>query len=144
MWRCPRGGVKLFEVSAPLTIECGSTSRTMDRSFTKRTDPHADGLETGTVLIVSPGGLEHGGGIGRQMGYFLRASQDNQRLHYRIVDSRGPWYLGSSPLHVVGAVAFFAGAILALFRMRLSSPCVIHFNITGRGSTVRKIVLVAL
>jgi hypothetical protein len=30
-------------------------------------------LVRGTVLVVCPGGLEHGGGIGRQMGYFLNA-----------------------------------------------------------------------
>ena len=43
--------------------------------FAKRDDAETDGLRTRTVLIVTPGGLEHGGGIGRQMGYFLRAYQ---------------------------------------------------------------------
>lgn len=106
---------------------------------------NADGLQIRTVLIVTPGGLEHGGGIGRQMGYFLRAYRNTeQRLHYRVVDSRGPWFLGSSPLHVVGAVIFFGSAMLTLVRARLSSCCVAHVNITGRGSTVRKIILVAL
>jgi glycosyltransferase involved in cell wall biosynthesis len=95
-----------------------------------------------TVLIVAPGGLEHGGGIGRQMGYFLRAHQSTeQRLHYRVIDSRGPWYLGSSPLHVIGAIAYFGRAILTISRACLSSPCVAHVNITGRGSTIRKVVL---
>ena len=118
----------------------------MDRSFTKRTDPHADGLETGTVLIVTPGGLEHGGGIGRQMGYFLRANQvSEQKLRYRIVDSRGPWYLGASPMHIVGAVIYFGRTVLALLRARLfSSPCIVHVNITGRGSTIRKVILVTI
>jgi glycosyltransferase involved in cell wall biosynthesis len=111
-----------------------------ESDFPKRDD--SDGLRTRTVLMVIPGGLEHGGGIGRQMGYFLRAYQGiEQRLHYRVVDSRGPWFLGSSPLHVIGAVAYLGGAMLTLFRARLSSPCVAHVNITGRGSTIRKIIL---
>jgi glycosyltransferase involved in cell wall biosynthesis len=102
----------------------------------------ADGERTRTVLMVIPGGLEHGGGIGRQMGYFLRAYRNTeQRLNYRVVDSRGPWFLGSSPLHVIGAIFFLANAVLTLVRARLSSPCVAHVNITGRGSTIRKIIL---
>jgi glycosyltransferase involved in cell wall biosynthesis len=99
-------------------------------------------LRERTVLIVAPGGLEHGGGIGRQMGYFLQAYQTTkQRLNYRVVDSRGPWFLGSSRLHIVGAIFYLGSAILKLFQARFSSPCVAHINITGRGSTIRKIVL---
>lgn len=97
---------------------------------------------TRTVIIVAPGGLEHGGGIGRQMGYFLRAHQDTeQSVRYKVVDSRGPWYLGSSPLRVVGAVAYLGRAIFTISRACLWSPCVAHVNITGRGSTIRKIIL---
>jgi glycosyltransferase involved in cell wall biosynthesis len=117
----------------------------MDRSFTKRDDADGDGLRTGTVLIVTPGGLEHGGGIGRQMGYFLRAYQaSQQRLRYRVVDSRGPWYIGSSPLCIAGAIVYFGCATLILLRARLSSPCVAHVNITGRGSTIRKVLLLTV
>jgi glycosyltransferase involved in cell wall biosynthesis len=113
----------------------------MIRSFTKH-----DNADTGTVLIVTPGGLEHGGGIGRQMGYFLRANQDSgQKLRYQIVDSRGPWYLGASSMHIAGAVIYFTRAALTLLRARLfSSPCVAHVNITGRGSTIRKIILLTI
>ena len=117
----------------------------MNRSVTKCDDADYDGLRTGTVLIVSPGGLEHGGGVGRQMGYFLRAYQaGEQRLRYRVVDSRGPWYLGSSPLHVAGAVVYLGSAMLTLFQARLSSPCLAHVNITGRGSTIRKVILLTI
>ena len=42
-------------------------------NIAKRTDGDTHGLPSQTVLIVVPGGLEHGGGIARQMGYFLRA-----------------------------------------------------------------------
>lgn len=99
--------------------------------------------QLGTVVILCPGGLEHGGGIGRQMGYFLRACQLRANgATYRVVDSRGPWFLGASPLCIGFSVAYLAGALLRLATVRLfARPCVIHANITGRGSTVRKVVL---
>lgn len=113
--------------------------------FANGDDAVTHGLRTRTVLIVAPGGLEHGGGIGRQMGYFLRASQETeQKLRYQVVDSRGPWYLGSSPLHIVWSVAYLGRAILTLSRACFSSPCVAHINITGRGSTIRKLILLTI
>ena len=114
----------------------------MNRSATTLT---LTGSRTRTVLIVTPGGLEHGGGIGRQMGYFLRAYQEpNKDCVTGSSILRGPWYLGSSPLHVTGAVIFLGRAMLTLFRARLSSPCVAHVNITGRGSTIRKLILLTV
>lgn len=99
--------------------------------------------QLGTVVILCPGGLEHGGGIGRQMGYFLRACPLRANgATYRVVDSRGPWFLGASPLCIGFSAAYLAGALLRLATVRLfARPCVIHANITGRGSTVRKVVL---
>jgi glycosyltransferase involved in cell wall biosynthesis len=112
----------------------------MIRAFTKHDD-----ADTGTVLIVTPGGLEHGGGIGRMMGYFLQARQaTQQRLHYRIVDSRGPRHIGASQLHIAGAIFYFGRAALIMLWARFSSPCVAHVNITGRGSTIRKVILLTI
>ena len=98
------------------------------------------------MLIVTPGGLDQGGGIGRQMGYFLRARGDIQDgLQYRIVDSRGPWFIGASPLCVCGAAVYLAQAALALVVAGCSSrPCLAHVNITGRGSTIRKLILLTV
>jgi glycosyltransferase involved in cell wall biosynthesis len=43
------------------------------------------------------------------------------------------------------AIPYLIGAMLAALRARLTSPsCIVHVNITGRGSTVRKLLLVAL
>ncbi len=100
----------------------------------------------GTVIILCPGGLEHGGGIGRQMGYFLAAQpQSGKALRYSVVDTRGPWFLGSSPWHITLSVFYLAGAALRLVQLRLSAACaVVHVNITGRGSTLRKIILTAI
>jgi glycosyltransferase involved in cell wall biosynthesis len=98
------------------------------------------------VLLLCPGGLEHGGGIGRQMGYFLSAApQAVGTLAYRVIDTRGPWFLGSarwriplSALHLVAAASQIAWAGIA------GRPSLIHANITGRGSTLRKLLLTAV
>ncbi len=117
--------------------------------FTAPDDAGHPGPSTNTVLVVVAGGLEHGGGIGRQMGYFLQACQDSsqdtgQELRYRIVDPRGPRFLGDSPLHIFAAVIYFGRAIFTLSRACLSPPCVAHVNIAGRGSTIRKIILLSI
>lgn len=98
------------------------------------------------VIILVPGGLEHGGGIGRQMGYFLGARCATDRgPRYRVIDTRGPWFIGASPLSGGLAVFYLAYAVLLMLLTRCSSaPCLAHVNITGRGSTIRKIVLVAV
>jgi glycosyltransferase involved in cell wall biosynthesis len=125
------------------TMKGRSASVESESNFAKH--DAADGFPTRTVLIVVAGGLEHGGGIGRQMGYFLQAHRrSRQRLRYQVVDSRGPWYLAESPLHVIGAVVYFGRAILTLSRACLSSPCVAHVNVAGRGSTIRKIILLTI
>jgi hypothetical protein len=97
------------------------------RSFRKHEDTDG-GRPTSSVLIVSPGGLEHGGGIGRQMGYFLRGLDASpNRLGYRVVDSRGPWFIGASPLYSCGAVAYLGYAALALLLARCSlRPCLLQ------------------
>ncbi len=98
------------------------------------------------VLVLCPGGLEHGGGIGRQMGYFLAAlPQAAETPAYHVIDTRGPWFLGSarwriplSALYLVAAAFRIAGAGIAC------QPSLLHVNITGRGSTIRKLVLTAI
>ena len=97
------------------------------------------------VIIVCPGGLEHGGGIGRQMGYFLAAQDTAQTaLCYRVLDSRGPWFLGAAPYHAALAALYFAWSLCRLAGTRLSRcRCIVHVNITGRGSTLRKLILTA-
>jgi N-acetylglucosaminyldiphosphoundecaprenol N-acetyl-beta-D-mannosaminyltransferase len=96
----------------------------------------------GTVVILVAGGLEHGGGIGRQMGYFLRSRRADDGLAYRVVDPRGPWFLGDSPLRTGLAAGYLASAMARLAAARLRSErCLAHINIAGRGSTLRKAVL---
>lgn len=99
-----------------------------------------------TVVIVGPGGLENGGGIGRQMGYFLAVQESLRRdVVYRVVDTRGPWFLGASPFHTFLSVFYLAYSALQILQIRLrGGACIAHINITGRGSTVRKIILVTI
>jgi glycosyltransferase involved in cell wall biosynthesis len=100
----------------------------------------------GTVIILSPGGLNHGGGIGRQMGYFLSAHlPDRRELDYRVIDSRGPWFLGNSPFHIGLAGCYLLGSLIKLVLARFgTSSFLVHVNITGRGSTVRKALLLTV
>jgi len=100
----------------------------------------------GTVLIITPGGLEHGGGVGRQMGYFLRSLHASpNKLTYQVVDSRGPWFIGASRFYLCGAAIYLACAVLSLILTRCSPrPSLLHINITGRGSTIRKVLLLAV
>jgi glycosyltransferase involved in cell wall biosynthesis len=88
------------------------------------------------VIIAGPGGLEHGGGIGRMMGYVVEAlSRVDGRLAVRVIDTRGPGHILWSPLHL-------AAALLRLAGERLHGRPVVHVNIAGRGSTIRKLIVV--
>jgi glycosyltransferase involved in cell wall biosynthesis len=94
-------------------------------------------------VVVCPGGLEQGGGIGRQMSYFLNARAGLRGdLRYEILDTRGPAYLGAAPLELGRAIIYFARSIARLTTMAgRNRSTLLHVNITGRGSTVRKVVL---
>ena len=98
------------------------------------------------ILLLCPGGLEHGGGIGRQMGYFLSAlPQTAETPAYRIIDTRGPWFLGSARWRIpVSALYLVAAALRIAWTGITGRPSLIHANITGRGSTLRKLMLTAV
>ncbi len=93
--------------------------------------------------MICPGGLEHGGGIGRQMGYFLEALRTKESgLCYHVLDSRGERFLGASRSHIAMAVATLAICLVGMTLHRMAGQHVLaHVNITGRGSTLRKTVL---
>jgi glycosyltransferase involved in cell wall biosynthesis len=98
------------------------------------------------ILLLCPGGLEHGGGIGRQMGYFLSAlPQGAETPTYRVIDTRGPWFLGSARWRIPMSAGYLMAAALRIAWMGIAGrPSLIHANITGRGSTVRKLMLTAV
>ena len=88
------------------------------------------------IIMVTPGGLEHGGGIGRVIGYLLdawAAKKDPPAI--QIVDSRGPGSIIFSPLYLTQCL------ILIIARAQEPPSCM---NVAGRGSTIRKIFIVHL
>ena len=97
------------------------------------------------VLVLCPGGLEHGGGIGRQMGYFLAAMPRTEEMPvYRVTDTRGPWFLGSAPWRIPLSALYLAAAAFQIAGAGIAAqPGLVHVNITGRGSTMRKLALTA-
>ena len=98
-----------------------------------------------SVLLLCPGGLEHGGGIGRQMGYFLSGlPQTVDTPAYRTIDTRGPWFLGGARWRIPLSTVYLAAAAVRIGWARIAdSSNLLHVNITGRGSTLRKLALTA-
>ena len=98
------------------------------------------------MLVLCPGGLEHGGGIGRQMGYFLAAlPRGAETPAYRLIDTRGPWFLGSARWRIpLSALYLVAAAFRIAWAGIAGGPSLLHVNITGRGSTMRKLVLTTI
>lgn len=90
-----------------------------------------------SVRHYVPGGREHGGGIGRLIGYIVDAQPAPGR--HLVQDTRGPrWRAGPSSLMLLLA-------ILALLRDRALRPSRLHHvHIAGRGSTARKLILTAV
>src|SRR3954469_16476977 len=87
------------------------------------------------VGLAMPGGFEHGG-IGRMMLYVTRAwAVWPEAPDWRVIDARGQGAIGGMPLHLGKALAQLGAAALA-GRLDL-----LHINVAGRGSTLRKIVL---
>lgn len=87
------------------------------------------------IFHVDPGGLEHGGGIGRMIGYMIEAwKQRPQHPNMRVLDTRGAGHILLSPWH-------FARCLLIIAAMSPRRP-LLHVHVAGRGSTVRKIILV--
>ena len=98
------------------------------------------------VLLLCPGGLDQGGGIGRQMGYFQATLPEGPDTPgYSVIDTRGPWFLGSERWRIpMSALYLLAAAFRVAWSGLAGRPCLLHVNITGRGSTMRKLVLTTI
>ena len=127
----------------PCELAPGAVSARAERSIEPACQTAT--LRCGTVVILCPGGLENGGGIGRQMSYFLGASSPTELLDYRVVDTRGPWFLGDARGRTAASIGFLLRSAAELIALRIRrQPSLLHVNITGRGSTIRKSILCAL
>lgn len=103
--------------------------------------PRATGSKNRVAAEVrhyGPGGREHGGGIGRFIGYVVDAAAARGARH-RVTDTRGPvWSKLRSPWRLAGALARMAqDRVIAPERLH-------HIHVAGRGSTLRKLVLAGL
>lgn len=89
------------------------------------------------ILILTPGGLEDGGGIGRQMGYLSDAwAKLRGAPKIQIIDSHGAGSRIWSPF-------FLVRSLISVAAEKWSHQIVlIHVNIAGRGSTLRKLIAV--
>ncbi|MBV8168574.1 MAG: glycosyltransferase, partial [Alphaproteobacteria bacterium] len=85
------------------------------------------------ILIVTAGGLEHGGGIGRVIGYMVDGWTRPDAPRWRVVDTRGPRVDLAAPFRFLAALATIVAA-------RPRRP-LLHVHIAGRGSTVRKLIV---
>lgn len=93
--------------------------------------PRARATRPGKVAIAMPGGFEFGG-IGRIMMYATSAWRDMAGApEWWLVDARGPASLVWLP-------ARLGRAVLGLVLRR---PDILHLNVAGRGSTLRKLAL---
>lgn len=89
------------------------------------------------ILIVTAGGLEHGGGIGRVVGYMIDGwsgdAPGDTAPDWRVVDTRGPRVDLRAPFRFLAALATIAAAA--------PRRPLLHIHIAGRGSTVRKLIV---
>ncbi len=98
-------------------------------------------IDNRPVLILTPGGLENGGGIGRLIGYMVEAWHGKNRPPIKIIDTRGP-NRETHGLITVLAWPFFM--VQSLARILLHAPCqpLLHINLAAGSSTLRKIIVV--
>jgi glycosyltransferase involved in cell wall biosynthesis len=86
------------------------------------------------ILIVTAGGLEHGGGIGRMVGYLSDAWRaDPAAPAFEILDPRGPGPWRRWP-------ARFSASLRRIWRRRHERP-LIYIHVAGRGSSLRKFLV---
>jgi glycosyltransferase involved in cell wall biosynthesis len=129
----------LFKPSFQIASSSRGQGSSPDLSEGKERDRQ---LPSGVAIFI-PGGIENGGGIGRQMGYFLK-EQERSGLGamYTVIDTRGPRFIDGSVLYTFLAIFYLAVSLLRLLHGRLFGGSVLaHINITGRGSTIRKIIV---
>lgn len=92
-----------------------------------------------TVLLVSPGGIDDQGGMGRAMRYMVQSWVGRPDAPaFIVLDPRGTGHVAWSPF-------FLAATLLRILWLSATRTVdVIHVNIAERGSVVRKGIVVAL
>jgi glycosyltransferase involved in cell wall biosynthesis len=99
--------------------------------FTART-----GATLPRVLVVTAGGLEHGGGIGRMVGYLADEwPLDPAGPDFQILDPRGPGPLRLWPVRLLST--------LREIQRHARDAALVYIHVAGRGSTLRKFLVAA-
>jgi glycosyltransferase involved in cell wall biosynthesis len=80
------------------------------------------------------------------MGYFLAAlPRAADAPDYHVIDTRGPWFLGSARWRIpLSAVYLSIASVRIVAAGIFDRATLLHVNITGRGSTMRKMALIAI
>jgi len=86
------------------------------------------------IVMVTGGGLEHGGGIGRMVGYVVAAWNDKKSRPMTVIDTRGPKYV-----RIVWPY-FLAVGILQIIKMSPDGP-LLHIHLAANNSTMRKLIV---
>jgi glycosyltransferase involved in cell wall biosynthesis len=107
----------------------------MDDSQMNLVDPEIDNRP---VLILTPGGLENGGGIGRLIGYMVEVWHGKSLPPIKVIDTRGP----KSGPNSVFLGPFFMLQALARILFHAPRQPLLHIHLAARGSTLRKIIIV--
>ena len=93
------------------------------------------------ILILTAGGLENGGGIGRMIGYLTEQwCRAGAAPAFQVLDTRGPGAWRRWPRNFGRA----ATVLWRASRRREIGPPLAYIHVAGRGSTLRKLLLVAI
>src|ERR1700722_11625009 len=95
--------------------------------------PRAAVLER-PILMVTGGGLENGGGIGRMVGYVVAAWRQQVRPPMVVIDTRGPKFR-----RIVWPF-FLVRSVVQLVLHAPKRPLV-HIHLAANTSTVRKLTI---
>jgi glycosyltransferase involved in cell wall biosynthesis len=124
------GGPPIVTVSLTRVI-CGPVRAWNERSRVR------SGRVRPRVLMVTGGGIENGGGVGRMVGYIVAAWNHRICPMVEVIDTRGPKFTRSLwPF-------FFLNSVLRIIINAPARP-LLHVHLAANGSTLRKVILTRL
>lgn len=86
------------------------------------------------ILMITGGGVEHGGGIGRMVGYIMASWNDGTRPPMKIIDTRG------QQCRPIVWPLFMLRAIVQIISSAPRRP-ILHIHLAANSSTWRKIIV---
>jgi glycosyltransferase involved in cell wall biosynthesis len=89
------------------------------------------------ILMITGGGLENGGGIGRMVGYVVAAWNSPVRPRMQVIDTRGPKYRRAVwPF-------FLLNSIFQIVKRAPQRP-LLHVHLAANTSTLRKVIVTSV